>query len=59
MINTDKALFDLLDQDNDTGFSTQDLVKIYNAHHSNQWEAVSLDELMAEIDLLEKQDRKP
>ena len=53
---TDRELYDFFDGDNDTGFSTEDLVKIYRAHQSNDWEAVSFTELMAEIDRITKID---
>jgi hypothetical protein len=55
---TDKELFEKFDQDNNTGFATGDLVKIYHAHQANEWEAVSFDELMAEIDQIQQLDNQ-
>ena len=53
---TDKELFKKFDQDNDTGFATKDLVKIYRQHNSDKWETASYEDLMAEIDTLMKLD---
>jgi Ca2+-binding EF-hand superfamily protein len=52
---SDKALFESLDKNNDTGFATGDLVKIHRAHTGN-WEAASYDDLMAELDNLQEID---
>ena len=49
---SDKALFESLDRGNDTGFATNDLVKIHRQHNSNKWEPASHEDLMSEIDAL-------
>jgi hypothetical protein len=49
---SDKALFESLDHGNDTGFATEDLVKIHRQHNSDKWEPASYEDLMAEIDAL-------
>ena len=45
-----QALFEELDQDNDTGVSTDDLVKIVEAHNSMNW---SKSMTMEEMDAME------
>lgn len=46
---SDRTLFEALDQDNDTGFATEDLVKIVRAYHGGEWsEAQTYDEFMLE-----------
>lgn len=47
---SDQELFDALDADNDTGFSTEDLVKIVRIDQQHQWsEPMTADELLAEM----------
>ena len=44
-------LREAINQDNDTGFLTEDLVRIVEAHESNEWsEPQTADELLAEMD---------
>ena len=47
---TGKELFESLDRDNDTGFKTEDLMKIVEQHRSNKWEDVDADDFLAELD---------
>lgn len=45
---TGQALFEALDQDNDTGFATEDLVRIVEQARSGQWsKPMTGDELIA------------
>lgn len=54
----DKDLFESLNKNNDTGFATNDLVKIHRQHHSNNWEPASYEDLISEIDALMELDNK-
>lgn len=46
-----QALWEALDTDNDTGFLTEDLVRILQAHESACWSpAQTADELIHEMD---------
>jgi hypothetical protein len=49
---SDKSLFESLNRGNDTGFATEDLVKIHRQHNSDKWEPASYEDLVAEIDAL-------
>lgn len=42
-----QALFEELDKDNDTGISTEDLVKIVEAHNSTEWTDMTMEEMYA------------
>jgi hypothetical protein len=43
---TDRALFEALDRENNSGLLTQDLVSIVREHQSNRWsESITGDEL--------------
>lgn len=46
-----KALFEAIDQENDTGVRTEDLVRIVEAHRENKWQRFdSVDALMEHLD---------
>lgn len=46
---SDRTLFEALDQDNDTGFATEDLVKIVRAYQEGAWsKPQTYDEFMQE-----------
>ena len=48
---SDKVLFEELDKNNDTGFLTEDLVKIVRTHETGSWtKPVTIDEFLAEMD---------
>jgi len=34
---SDKALFESIDAENNTGFLTEDLVKVVRTHQANEW----------------------
>jgi hypothetical protein len=38
-IPSSKSLFEELDKDNNTGFMTEDLVKVVQTHQTNEWSA--------------------
>ena len=48
---SDETLLEEFSQD-PSGFSAQDLVKIYRTHSADQWEPVSYEDLMEELDQL-------
>lgn len=51
----EQELFDAIDATNDTGFSTEDLVKIVQTERAGQWsEPMTAEELLAEMDSWEK-----
>lgn len=54
--SSDKALFEAFDRDNNTGFATEDLVKIARTHEANNWDEIDFDDFMAEIDQLQELD---
>ena len=44
----EKAMFEAFNANNDTGFSTEDLVKIVKAHNASEWTApMSAEEAIA------------
>ena len=52
---TDKTLFESLNQNNDTGVLTEDLMKVVRTHNNNEWskpmsleESLSVDRMIAE-----------
>jgi hypothetical protein len=45
---SDKTLFESIDQENDTGFLTEDLVKITRAHQDNTWSEPMTSEQLSE-----------
>jgi hypothetical protein len=48
---SDSRLFETLDQNNQTGFMTEDLVRIVKTEQAGQWSApMTADELLAEMD---------
>ncbi len=48
---SDKKLFETLDRQNDTGFLTEDLVKIVREDEKSNWsDPMTFDEFMAEMD---------
>ena len=51
-----KTLMEDFSKDNNTGFKTEDLVKIYRSHTEDQWHPASLEELFDEIDALIEMD---
>jgi hypothetical protein len=54
--SSDKVLFEQLNTVNDTGFLTEDLVKIARENQSGTWtEPVSADEFLAEMDSWENE----
>lgn len=48
--NKVNSLFEALNQDNDTGVLTEDLVKIVQEEQAGKWEFVSADDFLAELD---------
>lgn len=46
-------LFESLDKGNTTGFATEDLVKIVEADQAGDWEELTLEEMLAEMDAME------
>ncbi len=47
---SDKALFESIDADNNTGFLTEDLVKIVRAHQANEWsEPMTAEQMMESL----------
>ena len=45
---TDKTLFESLNQNNDTGVLTEDLVKVVRTHNNREWsEAMTLEESLS------------
>lgn len=53
---SDKVLFERFAADNNTGFLTEDLVKIYRSHQG-EWDSCSADEAIDDIDALMELDR--
>lgn len=53
---TEKELFDMFNAENDSGFKTEDLIKIYKAHIDDDWDALNIDEVLAELDYLDSLD---
>jgi hypothetical protein len=51
-----KTLTEQFGTNNDTGFLTEDLVKIYRTHEKDVWHPATLDESIDEIDALLKLD---
>lgn len=49
-----QKLFEALAQDNNTGFLTEDLVNIVEAHEGTWSDAMTADELLAEMESWEK-----
>lgn len=47
---TKQELFETLNKSNNTGFATNDLVKVVNAHTENNWEEASVEEMLAMMD---------
>ncbi len=55
--NKSQALYEALDAENDTGVSTNDLVKIVEAHNENKWKTFeSSADLFAYLDQLDSKD---
>jgi len=53
---SDKALFEALDPTNDTGFLTEDLVKIVRTEQAGNWSAPkNMDDFLAEMESWEKE----
>lgn len=47
---SDRTLFESIDQDNNTGFLTEDLVRIVREHQSARWsEPMTADELLESL----------
>lgn len=47
---SDKALFEAIDKDNDSGIATFDLVKVVRADQANQWsDPMSADDFLAKM----------
>ena len=47
----EQELYETLDRTNDTGFMTEDLVKIVKTHQANEWsEPMTADELLAQME---------
>lgn len=56
---TDEELFDELDEDNDTGFATEDLVKIVKQHIGGEWsKPMTAEELIEYLEGLFKNSQK-
>lgn len=53
---SDKALFESFDKDNDTGFATEDLVKIFRTHEANNWEETTFEDELEHLTMLEEMD---
>lgn len=53
-----EKLMERFNSDNDTGFATEDLVKMYRTDRANAWEEVDVDDLIADLDALEQMDRE-
>lgn len=48
---SDNTLFESIDKTNNSGFLTEDLVKIYRTEKENKWsDPMSMDELLEEMD---------
>lgn len=47
---SDKALFESLDNGNDSGIATSDLVKVVRADQSDQWTSMSVEDLFKKMD---------
>jgi hypothetical protein len=48
--SSDQQLFEQLNQDNHTGYATQDLVKVVRQHQSGQWsQSMTGDQLMDQL----------
>ena len=48
---SDKTLFESISKNNNTGFLTEDLMKIYRTEKNNDWsEPMTADELLQEMD---------
>lgn len=48
---SDNTLFESIDKTNNSGFLTEDLVKIYRTEKENKWsESMDMDELLEEMD---------
>ena len=48
---SDNTLFESIDKTNNSGFLTEDLVKIYRTEKENKWsDSMDMDELLEEMD---------
>ncbi len=49
-VSSTKSLFEDLDKNNNTGFLTEDLVKVVQAHQTNEWsEPMTAEQLLESL----------
>ncbi len=49
-VSSTKSLFEELDKNNNTGFLTEDLVKVVQAHQTNEWsEPMTAEQLLESL----------